>query len=150
MPIVSGRLTPAGAVVDIVVGVGPRRLALLQRLGLPVPAPVFLKAQIDTGANITGLTGRVFSALELPPVGSVAILTPSTRPDAPHHCDLFDVTLSFVADGRAQPFGGLRVIAADGWHPGAEQGVEALIGRDVLDRCVFSYLGPDRAFTFAF
>ena len=39
-------------------------------------------------------------------------------------------------------------MSADCWHE--DEGMEALIGRDILDHCFFQYLGPDRRFTLAF
>jgi hypothetical protein len=150
MPITSGPLTPAGAIVDIQVGVGPNRRRLLQRLGMPAPRPIIFRAVIDTGSKMTGLTARAFAELQLSPVGRVAIRTPSTRSDTPHVCDMYQVGLALMANGIWHPFGGVRVIATGGWNPNSEEGVEALIGRDLLDRCNFWYQGPDRQFTLAF
>jgi hypothetical protein len=90
----------------------------------------------------------VFVSLDLTPVGQVSILTPSTPSNAPPEADLFDVSLSLVAGGVTNPFPDTRVMAADCWHP--DEGIEALLGRDILDRCFFRYMGPDRRFTLAF
>jgi hypothetical protein len=125
-------------------------LALLQKLDLAIPRHVTVKAQVDTGAMVSGFTRRAFQELELPSVGLAKILTPSTRPESPHVCDLYDVGLLIVADGQSHPFSFLRVIASDGWHPDREDGVEGLIGRDVLNRAYFQYHGPGASFTFAF
>jgi hypothetical protein len=46
------------------------------------------------------------------------------------------------------PFRDFNVLATDCWHP--DEGIEALIGRDILDLCFFQYMGPDRRFTVAF
>lgn len=90
----------------------------------------------------------MFRALDVTPVTKVSVLTPSTPPDAPHECDLYDVALSLVAGGSAHPFPDTRVMEADCWLPG--EGIEALIGMDILGRCFFQLLGPDRRFTLAF
>jgi hypothetical protein len=148
MPYLTDRIGPRGPVIDVVVGVSQTRRRLLQKHGLPVPAVGYVRALIDTGADISGFAPRVFGGLELPPVGKFKILTPSTLPDRPHECDLYDVALSLVAGGRSHLMPESRVMAADCWLPG--EGIEGLIGRDILDQCFFQYMGPDRIFTLAF
>ena len=148
MPLLTGPLTPGGAIIDVLVGVSRPRRALLVKHQFRVPAPVHVRALIDTGASVSGFAPRVFAALDLTPVGRIAILTPSTPADAPHESDLFDVSLALVADGGTHPFPDTRVMSADCWHP--DEGVEALIGRDILDHCFFQYMGVDRRFTLAF
>jgi len=103
-----------------------------------------------TGAGISGFSTRVFEDLELPSVGTIKILTPSTNWDSPHECDLFDVQLCLVANGLSHPFLNSQVIASDGWHPSSEEGIEGLIGRDVLKHAALYYHGPGRTFTFGF
>jgi len=90
----------------------------------------------------------VFTALDITPIAKTLILTPSTPPHAPHECDLYHVSLSLVADGSAHAFPESRGMAADCWLEG--EGIEALIGRDILDRCFFQYIGLERKFTLAF
>lgn len=150
MPMTHGRLTAAGAVIDVMLGVGPMRERLLRKHSLRVPGPVPVRAVIDTGASISGFASRFFKELELPPVGIQRILTPSTTTDTPCECELFDVTIYLIANGQPHAFTNLRVIAAHGWHPAAEEGVEALIGRDLLDQGTFYYYGKERTFTFGF
>ena len=148
MPLVTGPLLPGGAIIDVLVGVsGPRR-ALLEKHSFPVPHPVAVRVLIDTGSSHTGFAPRVFNELGISPVGTMHILTPSTLPHAPHECDLFDATLSLVANGAAHPFGGRRVVSADCWME--SEGIEGLIGRDILDRCTFMYFGLEKAFSLGF
>lgn len=92
MPLLTGPLTPGGAVIDVLVGVSRPRRALLLKHQFPVPVPVHVRAVIDTGASVSGFSPRVFGALDLTPVGQVSILTPSTPADAPHESDLYDVS----------------------------------------------------------
>ncbi|MDB5310799.1 MAG: hypothetical protein JWO38_5001 [Gemmataceae bacterium] len=68
-------------------------------------------------------------------------------PDSPHECDLFQVSLDLVAGGSRRPFGDLRAIVAECWME--SEGIEGLIGRDVLAHCNFLYMGRERAFTLA-
>lgn len=97
---------------------------------------------------MSGFAPRVFRELGITPVTKTAVLTPSTPPDAPHECDLYDVSLSLVANGSAHPFPDTRVMEADCWLPG--EGLEALLGTDILNRCNLQYLGPDRRFVLGF
>lgn len=148
MPLISGRIDRHGAVVDVLVGVSGPRQRMLRRHGFPIPQPIPVRAMIDTGSFVTGFAPRVFRSLGIGSVGTLAVFTPSTSPDAPHPAEAFDVTLSVVANGAAHPFTTARVIAADCWLP--DEGVEGLVGRDLLDHCGFQYWGPERTFTLAF
>ena len=147
MPYLSGPLVRGRAIIEVLVGVsGPRRL-LLQKHGFPIPAALPVRALIDTGADITGFSPRVFQALDITPITRTKILTPSTTADKPFETNLYDLALSLVVDGSAHPFPDARVMEADCWV--ADEDHEALIGTDVLARCFFQYMGPDRRFTLA-
>lgn len=148
MPYVSGSLTGSWAIVDVLIGVSTTRRSLLTKHGFSVPTAVHVRALLDTGASISGFAPRVFRDLDLTPVSQLNVLTPSTPADAPHPCDLFDVTLALVAGGTPHPFADLRVMVADCWPP--NEGLEALIGMDILRRCFFQLMGPERQFVCAF
>ncbi len=148
MPYLSGPILTGGPVLDVIVSVPVARVALLQRHGFAVPGPVHVRALIDTGATLSAFAPRVFAALDLRSVDRIEVLTPSTRPDAPHSFERYQVALALVAEGRSCPFPETLVMSADCWLE--DEGMEALIGRDILDHCFFQYLGPDRRFTLAF
>lgn len=149
MPLLTGRITRSGAVIDALVGVTATRRELLLRNGFTVPEPVAVQAPIDTGASVSGCSPIVFRQLDLRPVEDISVLTPSTSPDAPHLTGLFRVSWSLVAGGQIYPFSSwLDVILTDGFHP--SEGIQALIGRDILARCAFEYWGPDSRFQFSF
>jgi hypothetical protein len=148
MPLITGPILPGGAVIDVRVGVSATRSRLLLANSLPVPYPVAVRVLIDTGSSHSGFAGRVFEELRIAPVGKMPLLTPSTVPESPHECDVFDVSLSLVANGAAHPFGTSRVMKADCWMEG--EGMEGLIGRDILDRCTFMYYGKERCFSLGF
>ncbi|HEY1376091.1 MAG TPA: hypothetical protein VGF55_04825 [Gemmataceae bacterium] len=129
-------------------GVSGARRQLLERHSFPVPDPVPVRAVIDTGSAVTAISPRVFTALDIRPFGERAILTPSTRFDAPHPAVQYLVSLFLVSADQPHRIPDVHVIAADCWVPGG--GVEALIGCDVLNRCGFEYAGPHRTFMLAF
>ncbi len=149
MPLLTGIITRSGAVIDSLIGVTDTRRELLTRNGFPVPPPVAVRALIDTGASVSGCSAAVFQRLDIRPVEQIHILTPSTSSDSPHPCGLYRVSWSLVAGGKVHPFAiSLDVIVADGFHP--TEGIDALIGRDILARCAFEYWGPDDRFQFSF
>lgn len=148
MPIITGPITPQGAVIDVLVGVPGTVRRSLQAAGSPIPPAVPVRAVIDTGAGITGFSTRVFQSLGLVASGTIPIYTPSTPVALPFSAARYELSLAFVAGGVEHAFGEAFVIASDGFNP-VEQ-IDGLIGRDVLDHCSFEYWGPSRAFQFAF
>jgi hypothetical protein len=110
----TGRISAAGAIIDIFVGVSAARERVLRRNNFPVPEPIGFKALIDTGADLSGISPSAFAELELSPVDRIAIHTPSTPREDPATCDVYDVRLYLVgANGESQPFPVPRVMAAD-------------------------------------
>jgi hypothetical protein len=148
MPLINGRITQGWAIVDVLVAVSQPRRQLLVRNGFPIPQHVHVRALLDTGAYASGFAPRVFQELDLTPVSTEMVYTPSTSPTSPHKCDLYDVSLSLVANGGAHPFPDTRVMAADCWLPG--EGLEALIGMDILCGCNFQLWGPEKQFVLSF
>ena len=148
MPLLNGPVVNGWAIIDVLVGASEPRKRLLAKHKMRIPPPVHVRALIDTGASMSGFAPRVFEELDLTPVTTGPILTPSTPPDAPASFDMYDVSLSLVAGGASHPFPDTLVVAADCWHPG--EGMEALIGVDILSRCFFQFVGPERRFTLAF
>jgi hypothetical protein len=103
---------------------------------------------IDTGSGVTGLMRGALQPLGIEPFDRILICTPSTEPDSPHACDQYDVSLSLVSGGSLLTFPSIHVIAPEDFS--REEGIQALIGRDVLDRCVFEYFGPHKQFRLSF
>jgi hypothetical protein len=147
MPVISGPITQDGAVISVLVGVSQARRKQLLADGSSIPAPTPVLAVIDTGSFVTGFRPEILHALGIAPFRQIPILTPSTRPETPHVCDLYDVGLILVA-GTTQKH--LRSISAIASQDFGEHGIQALIGRDVLNHCVFSYFGPHATFELSF
>lgn len=148
MPILSGSLEPAGAIVDVLVSPSRVRVSLLKKHSLPIPKPVHIRALLDTGSFLSGFHPRVFQILDLQPHDEIEICTPSTVAGASYRVERYRVNLAFVAEGRTCPMPDCFVFATDSWRPG--EGVEALLGMDILGLCYFQLMGPDRRFTLAF
>jgi hypothetical protein len=147
MPVITGPITQDGAVISILIGVSDIRRRRLHAAGFPVPAPTPVLAVIDTGSFTTGVRPELLQALDLRPLRRIPVLTPSTPPDRPHICDQYDIGLTLVAGGSQKH---LPMIIAIGSVDFTEHGIQALIGRDVLTHCVFSYFGPHATFELSF
>ncbi len=148
MPIVAGPLTDGGAIIDLQVGVSRSRQQLLIKNGFVIPQPVPLRVLIDTGSSVTGFLKDVFQTLDIQPFWKTAILTSSTPSHQPHECNLFHVAISIFANGSVHEFSDHKVIETESFHP--KEGIQGIVGRDLLSRCNFLYLGQERKFTFAF
>ena len=115
--------------------------------GQPVPTAQTVPALVDTGASLTCVDPEVLTALELSPTGSIPVHTPSSGDD-PEQMDVFDVSLQIWC-GAGDPPLERRIIPVVGSKLKV-QGIQALIGRDVLSDCLLVYNGTTSMFTLAF
>lgn len=140
-------MTQSGPVVDMVVGVSGARLSALQLMGHPIPAAQNVRALVDTGASCTCVDPMVFQALGLQPTGSMPMLTPSTG-STPIDAETYDVGI-VIPNGQQQGlvFPNMAVSASELF---LAQGIHALVGRDILQRCVLTYNGSVAYFTLAY
>lgn len=123
---------------------------MLERNALPVPQRIYVRASIDTGSAVTAFRSTVFQQLELQPFSRIPIRTPSTTPNQPHYTDQYDVSVVLASAGAKKYFPSIYAIVSDDFNPEDEEGLEALIGRDVLAQCVFQYFGLDQKFDLSF
>jgi hypothetical protein len=147
MSFLTGPLINGWAIIDVMVGVSRTRRSLLRKHNFDEPMPVHVRALLDTGASISGFSPRVFQQLDIAPVSKLEVMTPSTTSQNPHLCDIYDVSLSLVANGSLRPFPDVMVMEADCWLP--NEGIEALLGMDILKRCHFQLWGPEGNFNLA-
>lgn len=131
----------------MLVGVSSARFQALTALGQLIPTAQNIRALIDTGASFTCVDPMVFQALGLQPTGSTPMLTPSTG-QTPVNADTYDVGIVIPnAPNPAlvitnMPVGASELFQAQGFH--------ALVGRDILQRCVLTYNGSIALFTLAY
>ncbi len=145
MPHVTLQLSPSGPVLDLLVGVSLPRAEALRRAGRHAPPPVSVRGLIDTGASGTCVDPACLQKLELQATGAVPIHTPSTG-ETPHWCDQFDVSVALLHPRLQMTIRALPVLAS----PLAYQGLQVLLGRDVLAQCLLVYDGPTGLFSLAF
>lgn len=140
MPILTGTITPDGAAVDLLIR-PPNSAPIASQL----KSPIAIRGILDTGAGATGVSRNILKSLALPAHDSIQIRNPVGPPQTTNR---YWVKLAFVSGGTVVDFGEALVLATDCFDEGEEH--QALIGRDVLERCVLNYMGPSKRFTFAF
>lgn len=146
MPIVNGTLSALGAVVDLHVGVHEARRDVLQRNQLPVPERRLVRAQIDTGTTLTVIDARVLRHLNVLLIDRLAVRTASLSGEA-QIFNQYAVSLGLEANGIEMRLAEILVLEC---AFGPDDGIQALIGQDVLKHCLFVNNGPLNSFSFAF
>ena len=120
----------------------------MQKLGLPIPGLVQGTFLVDTGASGTCVDPRLVQSLSLHPSGSVSIQTPSTNGN-PMVCNQYDV--SVFIPGADESAGGFFIPALPILETAlSSQGIDGLIGRDIINRCTMVYNGSAAMFTLAY
>lgn len=148
---IQGEITPQGALVNLEIGFKSTTVKQLRQSGQTIPQPVRCTALIDPGADLTcldptvlaplrsaGLTHQKFIVLNAPSLGGLGYVIEYVISLRIVHPDL-NPQLDFLA----------------GNHPIAEKdlkvlGYEALIGRDILSKCMLILDGPSNRFTLAY
>ena len=148
MPHFTLSLDPGGPIVNALVQVSEGRRTALQAQGMAVPGGKSIRALIDTGASFTSVEPSILQELGLTPTGTIDIVTPSTGQNV-HTTETYDIDFAIYAAASDPPLSmtNLRVAACELF---LKQGIHALIGRDVLSRCIFIYNGDPQIFSLAF
>lgn len=142
---ISGRIGRGGPIIDVQFGTSHLQGERLLKRGMTIPEPVTVAAMIDTGAQASSLDLRVIDRLGLAFVRQVLLVT-NTTDLAGQPRDQYSA-LATIGVGQDEPLAKtVLVIKADF----AARGFLALIGRDLLQYCVFTYHGPGERFTLAF
>jgi predicted aspartyl protease len=126
----------SGPVVDILITVSAKLEDKLKQEGKPIPPPEKVPALIDTGASHTCISQSIIDKLMLEPVGVININTPSSQNV---QCGRYAVRLGFP--------GGVAVQTQITGVPLKGQNIACLIGRDLLVKGVFIYIGYLNQFT---
>lgn len=148
MPSINANFGPNGPLFQMLIGISePRRQAML-KAGIQIPAMVQGTFLVDTGASGTCVDPRLVAPLSLIPSGNVSIQTPSTN-GVPVFCNQYDV--SVFIPGAAGTDGGFFISALPILETGlSSQGIDGLIGRDIINRCTMIYNGSAGMFTLAY
>ena len=129
-------LQRVGPVLDIEIAVGSSATAILETSGALVPAPIAITAMIDTGGSVSVMRQGTGARLGLQPTGVVFVHTAAS---INVRCSEFSVCL-LLPDNITFDTTLIEM-------PLESQHIGCLIGRDILARGVFIYLGSGNAFT---
>jgi len=134
-----------GPVLDIVIGVSQARQNALTANKQPVPPSVRIRGLVDTGASCTCVDPSILASLQLSPTGTTTMHTPSTGA-SPGTANLYDASIVLVHPQLSLTFFNQAVAES----VLAVQGIHALIGRDILAKCLLTYDGQSKLFILAF
>lgn len=146
MPCVNLQILELGPVIDVLIHISAPRKVAMESAGLVTPNQVRSRLLIDTGASCTCLDEEVIKSLNLTPSGTTSIHTPSTTEGNSHQCNQYDVSLIIPHNALSRQFHAVPVVESKFSH----QGIDGLLGRDVLNQCVFIYNGELGIYTLSF
>jgi hypothetical protein len=141
------QIAAEGPILSALVAVSEARHAALKAAEQPIPAPVPIRALVDTGASCTCVDPSVLAALNLTPTGQ-AFLNTASSGQTPHSADVYDIAFAIPTGDRVPLF--LRNVPVVATELLDAQGFHALVGRDILEHCVLIYNGDIGFFTLAF
>ena len=148
MPHLTLEIGPNGPLVNVMVGVSDALAAALAAAGQPIPALIATSALVDTGASHTCMDPSLMRELGLTPTGRVKVTAPSGEATS-HQADQYDVSFVIPAAIGETPliFPNIPVFCSELRNRSA---FDVLIGRDVLEGCLFSHNGATGLFTLAY
>jgi hypothetical protein len=146
VPLIRLPLTAGQPIVPVHIGVSERLKKQLQAAGALVPSPVRMNLIVDTGASLSALDKEMIAPLKLPPSGAVQMRPVSISETISHPTNGYHVSLLLPApECPALRLDALLVFEGAFRH----QGIDGLLGRDVLAHCLFVYDAPAGCFTLA-
>ncbi|MFN0132370.1 MAG: retropepsin-like aspartic protease [Phycisphaerales bacterium] len=146
MPHLTIDIAPLGPIIQVAVGVsGPVR-QMLTDAKQPLPPLQFAQALVDTGASGSVVDPEICSALGLSPVSYTRVHTPSTS-GKPVIQSVYDVSIWLYHAKTKHIFERSFPVCC---APLRVQGIDMLLGRDVLSECLLVYDGPSGRFSLAF
>ena len=140
MPHLSGTITPWGPLILVVVGPSAPRIQALTAAGQTPPTAIVARLVVDTGASLTAIDCTILQQLGLTSKGTTPVHTPSTA-GVPHNANQYDVGIIIFGLMNAIVHAAPALPVIDGNFKA--QGIDWLLGRDVLATSRMSYNGMD-------
>ncbi|MBR0560043.1 aspartyl protease family protein [Neokomagataea anthophila] len=143
----SNTVTQVGPLLRVTIGVSHARAEALVRAEKPIPTPIIANLLIDTGASKSCICTNIASSLGLSPTGVMNVLTPSTG-TTPQPVPTYDVAMTFqgLSPSDVNSLPTLSVTSNDF----AAQGIDGLLGRDVLSYAHMFYNGRENMYFLSF
>jgi predicted aspartyl protease len=146
MPTVIFPLDHAGRpVVELYVGISAAARETLEAPGA-APPPLRVRALVDTGATLTVVERGYLEQLGVEKTGTTRLHS-STTGGEPVPALVYAVSLALAGDVTGVLAPDLEVLAVEDL---GGLGVQALLGRDILNRCSMHYDGPGGSFALTF
>jgi predicted aspartyl protease len=139
-----GGLLRTGPVLPLEIAIPSALSRFLSVQNQQIPAPISGFGLIDTGATRSCVDSQVISNLGVNPIGIVNLGTARGR--SQHH--LYPAKFNFPAINFEVEFGSVVGVDLRGQGAGNTR-IIALIGRDVLSRCILIYHGTKGSFSLA-
>lgn len=118
----------------------------LRDAGMPIPNSQIANLLIDTGASHTAIDEKFVRLLGLNPTGTLSVHTPTTGL-IPKTIQTYDVAIAFSGHSKAVHHIAAHSISALDF---SGQGIDGLLGRDILALARLTYSGPDQTYFLSF
>jgi predicted aspartyl protease len=140
VPTVELPILKNGLLVDVVVGASaPLRERLYMRNAV-LPQPVHCTLLVDTGCDSTLINGQAIRSLGVPATSETRVITATTGPNG-ERCKVYVVELQLLPSHHQAPAPrSIEVLERELLN----QGIDGLLGRDILSTLVLEYDGPRR------
>lgn len=145
----TSRLLSRGPLIEVRIATTRAYREVLEEAGLEVPEPMLVRGLVDTGASLTCIDKKVIDQLGLKPTGATDMLTPSTG-SGHVTVQLYDVSVSLLGSSPAEGALTFQSCSVAETELFEKQNYHALIGRDLLSRCLLVYNGKEKTFTLAY
>jgi hypothetical protein len=147
VPVTNLPFTADQPLIHVIVGVSLRQRNRLVAAGVRVPAATPMKLVVDTGAALSALDPEALAPFGLLPVGEMQVRPVSETGVTSYPANTYHVSMELPApDGFSMRLGEVLVFENRFRH----QGIDGLLGRDVLAHCLLVYNAPAGHFTLAY
>jgi hypothetical protein len=138
---------PNGPIIRVAINVSKPKQDALTAAGTPIPNWVPVDFLVDTGASITMLDQTIPPLLGLAHHSFTMMLTPTTG-TVPVPCKTYDIGLFIPGPtgGAGHYEEAMPVVESDL----SAQSIGGLLGRDVLAKCVLTYVGQSDIFILSY
>lgn len=144
MPAIRGKFGPRGPIVDVCIGVSEPQQKWMKSRGLEIPPAITVQLLIDTGADTTTIAEIHMRSLGIQASGVAPVRTITTDVTGAD-CYTYGASLRIEAPlfgDKSHEIRALEVLARE-FH---NEGIDGLLGRDVLSTLMLTIDGPRRQF----